>query len=115
MAIKRILGILIVPFGLAVVFIPYSLLIGWNLLSLVVFWFAIIPILASFLPLIISKNGRHIIESLAGLVIFYWLMVFMIYDHYQTDYFKLMMASLFINIFAVYVISLAEWPKMQTQ
>ena len=113
--IKKTLEILIVPMGLAAVLVPYSLIIGWGSISLIIFWFVIIPITASILPFLISKNKNHLLESLVGLVIFYGLMVFMIYSHYQTDYFKIMMVSFFINLFTIVVISLMEWPKMHTQ
>ena len=112
---KKTFRFLIVPIGLAAVLVPYSLIIGWGLLSLILFWFVIIPITASILPFLISKNKNHLPESLAGLVIFYGLMVFMIYSHYQTDYFKIMLISFLINLFTIVVISLMEWPKKQTQ
>lgn len=90
-------GALIIPFGLALVLVPYSLLIGWNLLTLLLFWFVILPILTLYLPTKVSRNTNHLVEALSGLMIFYAIMVFMIYDHYQSDFFQLMILSLLIN------------------
>ncbi len=87
-----------VPVGLAVVLVPFSLLIGWNLLSAVIFWLVLTPVLAEHLPTLISRNKNSLAESLTGLLIFYALMVFMIYDHYKTDLFLIMMVSCVVNL-----------------
>lgn len=101
----KLKGILIVPIGLILVLIPFSMLIGWNLFTAILFWLVITPALTSYLPTIISKNKNHLMESLMGLAIFYAFMVFMIYDHYKTDYFLIMMASLVVNMMVVLMIS----------
>lgn len=89
---------MIVPVGIAAILVPFSLIIGWNLLTVLLFWFMVIPALASYLPALVSKNKDHMAESLVGLMIFYGVMVFMIYEHYQTDYFIVMIISCFINM-----------------
>lgn len=99
---------LIVPFGLILVLIPFSLLIGWNLITGILFWYVITPALTIFLPAIFIRNKNHLLESLIGLAIFYAIMVFMIYDHYKTDYFQIMMVSLAVNIIVILVISWAK-------
>jgi hypothetical protein len=96
---------LVVPAGLAIVLVPYSLLIGRNLLTVFLFWFVITPSLAIYLPTIVSKNKNHFLESSLGLMIFYGLMVFMIYDHYKTDLFKVMMVSCLVNLVLISVIA----------
>jgi hypothetical protein len=101
---------LFVPAGIAVVVVPYSLLIGWNLMTLALFWFFIVPALAVYLPRLASKNNSHLLESVAGLLIFYGIMAFMIYDHYKTDYFKIMILSCFLNII---LISSVTWARNQ--
>ena len=95
----------IVPIVLAILLVSFSTLIGWNLMTLFLFWFILIPILAVYLSNIISKNNNHLTESLAGLVIFYGGMVFMIFDHYRSDYFKIMLLSGLINLVLITVIS----------
>ncbi len=99
-------GTLIVPICLAVILVPFSILIGWNLITLFLFWFVLIPTLTLYLPTRISKNKSHLLESLVGLIIFYAIMVFLIYDHYKTDYFKIMIISCAINFLLVAVITL---------
>lgn len=94
-------GTCIVIVGLSVVFIPFSLLVGWNIFTLFLFWFMIIPALTLYLPTLFSKEKHHLFESLAGMMLFYGLMVFMIYEHYQTDYFQVMMYSCGFNLLIV--------------
>lgn len=99
-------GTLAVIVGAFLIFAPFSLLMGWNLLTLLLFWFVIVPWIAIFLPAKISRNKGHLTESLAGLILFYAFMVFLIYEHYQSDYFFVMMASCLVNAGVVTVISL---------
>ncbi len=99
-------GTLIVPICLGIILVPFSMLIGWNLMSLFLFWFVLIPTFTLYLPTRISKNKSHVVESLVGLMIFYGIMVFMIYKHYKTDYFKIMILSFAINFLLVAVITL---------
>lgn len=100
-------AILIVPAGLAIVLVPFSMLIGWNLISLIVFWFVLTPALIIYLPKVVSGNKSHLLESLAGQIIFYCTIVFMIYDHYKTDYFQVVMMSFVVNLLLV---SAVAWP-----
>lgn len=108
-------GTLIVPVVLTIVFIPYSLLIGWNLMTLLLFWFVIIPALTIYLPTMVSNNKNHLFESLVGLIMFYVFMVFMIYEHYQTDYFQIMMLSCVVNMILISAITGLKRAKAQTQ
>ena len=94
-------GTLIVPVALFILMVPFSFFVKWNLLTLVLFWFALIPIVTLYLPGMVSKTKNHLFESLAGLMIFYGIMVFMIYDHHQSDYFQLMMISCLVNLIVV--------------
>ena len=105
---EKLKGTLIVPIGLAIILVPFSLLIGWNMITLILFWFVLTPGLTFYLPTKFSKNKNHFIESLLGLVIFYAFMVFMIYDHYKTDYFQIMILSFVINLTLV---SIVAWTK----
>jgi len=111
----KLKGILIVPIGLAVVLVPFSILIGWNLITLTLFWFLLIPVLSIYLPAIISNSKNHLFESLAGLIIFYGIMVFMIYEHYMTDYFQIMIMSCVINLIVVSVVLWKRRPRTQAQ
>lgn len=104
----KLMRVLIVPIGLIVALIPFSLIIGWNLITLILFWFVLIPILSIYLPTIISNKKNHLFASAIGLLSFYAFMVFMIYDHYKTDYFQVMIFSGVINLIIVSVISNAR-------
>lgn len=78
------------------------------------FWFVILPMMTFYLPTKVSKNRTHLVEALSGLMIFYAIMVFMIYDHYQSDFFQLMIVSLLINVGLVTGISLLKTTANQT-
>ena len=80
-----------------------------NLLSTIVSWFVIIPLLTVFLSKIISGNKNLALKSLISLVAFYGVMVFMIYKHYQTDFFKVMIASLVFNSLVMLVGIVVTW------
>jgi hypothetical protein len=95
---NQLMGALIVPIGLAIILVPFSIFIGWNLITLFLFWFVLIPTLTLYLPTKISNNKNHLLESLLGLTIFYGIMIFMIYEHYKSDYFIIMIISFAINL-----------------
>ena len=111
----KLKGTLIVPVGLAIILIPFSMLIGWNLITAILFWLVLTPGLTIYLPKLVSRNKNHLFESLLGLIIFYSIMVFMIYDHYKSDYFQLMIWSCAINLILVSVITWTRRPRTQTQ
>lgn len=82
---------------------------------MILFWLILTPGLTIYLPTLISNNQDHLFESIAGLVIFYGMMVFMIYEHYKTDFFQLMMLSCLINIVLVVVVTWARRLGVQPQ
>lgn len=104
---NKLKGIFIVSISLFLVLIPFSMVIGWNFFTAILFWLVLTPALAIYLPTAILKKKDHLMDSLIGMVIFYAFMVFMTYDHYKTDYFKLMIVSLMINMMVVSWISWA--------
>ena len=111
----KLKGTMIVPVGLAIILVPFSMLIGWNLVTLILFWFVLTPGLTIYLPTLVSSNKKHLFESLVGLIIFYGLMVFMIYDHHKTDYFQVMIVSCVINVILVSAITWTRRLRTQIQ
>lgn len=105
---SRLLAVLAGVVGLVAALVPFSLWVGWNLFSGLLFWVVITPVLAWVLPGMVLRHGNHLKESLGGLVAFYALMVFLIYDHAGSDLFKLMMGSLVFNLIAITVLG---WPR----
>ncbi|RMG70389.1 MAG: hypothetical protein D6722_08760 [Bacteroidetes bacterium] len=92
------LNILAVAAGLGLALAAVSLSVGWSLPTLLLFWLLITPALALNIPRWMDRKHADGKSSILGLVLFYVLMVFMIYEHDQTDYFRLMMYSLVINL-----------------
>src|SRR5688572_2321525 len=101
----KLKGTLIIPVALMVILVPFSILIGWNFVTMILFWLLIVPIFTVYLPAAVSKNKNHLFESLIGLIVFYAFMVFMIYDHFKTDYFQVMILSCVINLVFVPIIT----------
>jgi hypothetical protein len=62
-----------------------------------------------------SKRTNHLFESIIGLIIFYAFMIFLIYDHFETDYFQIMILSGVINLFLVFVISWAIRSRVEAK
>ncbi len=107
-------GTLLLPLGLMATLIPVSMLLGWNALTAFLFWFGLVPILSFYLPTMISSGQDHLLKSLVGMLLFYGLMVFMIYDHYQTDLFHVMIASCGVNVLVVGGAVLARYYRSAT-
>ena len=112
---EKLKGIVVVPIGLAIILVSFSMLIGWNLLTLILFWFVLVPGLTIYLPTLFSRNKNHLFESIVGLIIFYGIMVFLIYDHYMSDYFQVMILSCVLNVTLVSAITWMGILRAQTQ
>lgn len=97
----RLKQILIIPIGLVLALVPFSLLIGWNLFTLFLYWFIAVPLLSFHLPTLVKRNTHSLFSSITGLTIFYGFMVFMIYEHYQSDFFQVLIWSGVINLIVV--------------
>ncbi|MBT8191262.1 MAG: hypothetical protein HKO89_03840 [Saprospiraceae bacterium] len=104
----RSVEIMIIPIGVIVFLLLFTFTIGWNPVTIILFWFLCIPLLANYLPKLVFKREVYPAQSILGLVIFYGFMVLMIYEHYQSDYFLLMMLSLLSNLV---IILLIAWIK----
>ena len=100
--IKGTLGVFLLMF---IILAAIGLTLGSIFMGALVFWFMIVPSVALNLPPKISKNEDHRFESLAGMGLFYAFMVLMIYKHYQSDYFTLMMVSAVCNLLLIYYLT----------
>jgi hypothetical protein len=107
----NLIGTLILPIVLFAVLAPFSLLIGWNLLTALLFWFIIVPLIALHNSTFLKIKGNRTLQAVAGLIAFYAFMVFMIYEHYKTDLFMIMLVSLAINLAIVSVMSRKSQPE----
>ncbi len=97
----KTLSLLITMTGVLVLI---SITIGWNIFTMIFFWFFIVPSLSTRVPKWFDRTRSHLAESILGLVIFYALMILMIYSHYQGDFFIIMMISLVINVMVIYIL-----------
>ena len=77
----------------------FSLALGMSLINAILFWFLLVPIITYFTSRLVYKERLKFYHLLANFILFYGFMVFMIYKHYQSDLFHLMLISLAWNIF----------------
>ncbi|WP_339606625.1 hypothetical protein [uncultured Roseivirga sp.] len=103
-SISNLKSTLAIPLAMVIILIPFSLLIGWNMASMVVFWFVLIPLVSYLVPTKVFKSTKPMKESIIGLTIFYALMTFMIYEH--SDFLQLMMVSFVVNLLILFFIQL---------
>jgi hypothetical protein len=101
---EKLFAVLSIPVALFIALVPFSLLIGWNLVTFILFWLIVIPIVALHVPTFFKKNA-NVFQTLIGVGLFYAVMVFMIYDHYKTDYFQMMLVSLVVNSLSIVVVN----------
>ena len=106
---KTILLIAAVDFAALYLF---SLTMGWNLVTLFLFWFLLVPGVTYFLSQKTVSGSQRIKVSLSSLLLFYSVMVFMIYDHYKFDYFQVMMWSYVWNSIFLFLLNV-KWPAFR--
>ena len=94
-------GAFVVVLALFIALIPFSFIMGWNLITLFLFWFILVPAISIYMPAKILKTKDWLIQAFGGMVLFYGVMVLMIFKHYQTDYFKIMIVSGGVNLVVV--------------
>ena len=111
----RLIGILVVPTILMMILVSYSLLIGWNLATMLLFWYLLVPALIIFMCWWFTGDRNPVWVNLSGLAVFYGTMLFMVYDHYQTDYFLIMFISLPVNVVLVTGIMSVAVPRSKTR
>lgn len=99
---KQILGIIGVLIGLVLIILPFSLLIDWNIVTLILFWFLIVPLASFLIPFLIPGNRQKLLQSIIGMMLFYGVMIFMIYTQSETDYFRLMAISGIVNLILMF-------------
>ncbi|MBT3208038.1 MAG: hypothetical protein HN704_08015 [Bacteroidetes bacterium] len=100
-----IISIFVVIASLSAVLVPYSLLFGWNVISVIVFWFFLVPLVSIAAARFYFNEKKQYLVSIVGCFLFYMCMLFMIYEHYLSDFFVMMMISMITSLI---VITLAE-------
>ncbi|MEO5600555.1 MAG: hypothetical protein ABIR06_06490 [Cyclobacteriaceae bacterium] len=100
--------VLFIPLCLFAVLRCFSLLPGWNVITLFLFWFLITPVSIIFLSSKISSGGNILGQAMIALISFYSMMIFMIYEHFESDYFFIMAASFLYNLLVMMVAMIVD-------
>jgi hypothetical protein len=98
--------IILVPLFTLVIMGVYSWLFGWNLLTASGAWLILVPLAVFSLSNLVGL--RKIRQSGISILCFYAWMVFGTYDHYQSDFFVLMMLSMLYNALIIVLVILSE-------
>ena len=69
----------LIPASTFAVFVPYSMLVGWNLITLFVFWFVIMPWTMMLFANLWSRGKNVEVNALVGMMVFYAFFSFMTY------------------------------------
>ena len=100
--------ILVIPFCVGMVLAAFSLLLGWNLITLIIFWFIIVPLLSLYLSSKLLGKENEVSSGMISMTSFYAIMVFMIYRQAESDFFKIMMVSFLYNLLILITVMLSE-------
>ena len=95
--------------SLFVVLVPYSLFLGWNLITTLFFWFILLPIVAN-LTSYFFRSPDNLVAAVLGEVLFYAFMIFMIYKHYKSDVFTVMVYSILPTLFLLLLYNYRQIP-----
>jgi hypothetical protein len=101
--------LVLIPFGVFLVMALYSLLIRWNLTTSILLWFFVVPAVILFLNLGLFKTRNITWKTVASLASLYCITVYMIYDHYQSDAFEIMMFSAGYNFLVMALVMFVQW------
>lgn len=100
--------VVVIPLTTVIVLSGYSLLLGWNLITLVIFWFLIVPFVILFLTSWLLKEDHITIKPLVSLIVFYSFLVWMIYKHFESDAFAIMMFSFLYNFLVMCLVMFVQ-------
>jgi len=95
-----ILMLSLVAFSL---FLEYT--IAWNLLSAFFFWFLMVPMISIEVPKLFGQEMSFRIAPIVSVILFYLFVIFMIYSHYQSDFFIVMVVSMAINLLVLSILT----------
>jgi hypothetical protein len=106
---RYVIVLVFIPVCVLAVLVPYSLLLGWNVWTLLLFWFIIHPVVTIYLSVKLLKGYYRMSQAILALLSFHAFVIFMIYDHYQSDYFLLMIVSMVYNTLVMLVVVFVDW------
>jgi hypothetical protein len=112
-AITRTLKVvLIIPLCVFLALALCSLLVRYNVITMILYyivsWFVILPGIILYLSSKLLRKEHRVWKAMVSMITFYGFMVFMIYKHYATDFFMLMMISFLWNSGVMITVMLVE-------
>lgn len=98
-------GIVSVPITLFILLLPFSLITGWNIVTVLLYWFLIVPFAAEYIPTVFFNEKNQLVRSVIGTIIYYSFMLFLSRAYYQSDLYQVMAISALINAGSIVLIS----------
>lgn len=107
--LPSLVTVVVIPFCVFLLLALCSFVTKGNVVALLLFWFFICPSFTLFLSSKILKERHRVWKALVSLVVFYAFMVFMIYKHFESDVFAVMMLSFVWNALIMVIVILTGW------
>ena len=95
----------LVTISLVSVLVPYSLSLGWNIFTSILFWIILVPAISTLSARFYGNPEKRLLVGIVGCLFFYLIMIFMIYSHYESDLFRIMILSSFSSIFIIWFLN----------
>ncbi|MFB6342195.1 hypothetical protein ACE01N_06840 [Saccharicrinis sp. FJH2] len=105
---RRLITVLFVLVVLLGAFLLYSTVISWNLFSVIVFWFFIVPALSHFSAKIMTRKRGNLATAINGCLLFYTTVGVLIYFNYETSFLRLILMSLIPAMVIIYLLNEKE-------
>ena len=100
-----IISATLVTILLVSILVPYSFFLGWNIFTSILFWVILVPVISTVSARFYTNPEKRLLVGIVGCVFFYLIMIFMIYSHYESDLFKIMILSSFSSIFMIWFLN----------
>lgn len=105
---RRIVTVLFVLAVLLSAFLLYSTVLNWNLVSVIIFWFFIVPPLSHYSAKIITRKGGNLVTAINGCLLFYTAIGVLIYFNYETSFLRLILMSIIPALVIIYLFNIKE-------
>lgn len=107
-ASRRFVTILFVLIVLFSAFLLFSSVIDWNLFSVILFWFFIVPPLSHFSAKLLTKNKENLSSAINGCLLFYSVIGILVHFNYETGFLKLILMSIIPALVIIYLFNIKD-------
>lgn len=106
--VRRLFAMIFVPIVLLASMLVYSNIISWNLFSIILFWFAVVPLLTHYTAKFFNGHNKNMSASINGLLIFYVIIGVLIYFNYEITFLRMIIMSIIPTIVMIFLFNSKE-------